>query len=149
MTVIRNMGHGLARCESCETVFVLRNGEHTCEVPHPAMNAAAAEWRASVTKPEPDTKSATTNVDAVLNERGLRYGKFEDHASISQSLKMVVSTVLQDRNERLAPDQQEAIDMIFHKVARIVNGDPNYVDSWVDIAGYAQLVADRLTGNSR
>jgi hypothetical protein len=35
--------------------------------------------------------------------------------------------------------------MIAHKIGRILNGDPNYADSWIDIAGYAQLVADRLT----
>jgi len=34
-------------------------------------------------------------------------------------------------------------------VLGILNGDPNYVDSWVDIAGYAKLVADRLEGNAR
>ena len=34
--------------------------------------------------------------------------------------------------------------MIFHKIGRIVNGDPNYADSWHDIAGYAKLVEDRL-----
>jgi hypothetical protein len=34
--------------------------------------------------------------------------------------------------------------MIVHKLARIVNGDPNYGDSWRDIEGYAKLVADRL-----
>ncbi len=28
-------------------------------------------------------------------------------------------------------------------------GDPNYADSWVDIAGYAKLVADRLEGVER
>jgi hypothetical protein len=41
-------------------------------------------------------------------------------------------------------DQREALDMIAHKIGRILNGDPNYADSWVDIAGYAKLVADRL-----
>ena len=43
-------------------------------------------------------------------------------------------------------DQAEAIDMIFSKLARILNGDPNYADNWIDIAGYATLVADRLEG---
>lgn len=28
---------------------------------------------------------------------------------------------------------------------RILNGDPDYHDSWHDIAGYAQLVADQLS----
>jgi hypothetical protein len=45
--------------------------------------------------------------------------------------------------------QREALEMIAHKIARIINGDPNYADSWVDIAGYAKLVADRLGGTER
>jgi hypothetical protein len=44
----------------------------------------------------------------------------------------------------LAPDQQEALEMIQHKIARILNGDPDYFDNWHDIAGYATLVAMRL-----
>jgi len=39
--------------------------------------------------------------------------------------------------------------MIFSKIARILNGDPNHLDSWTDIAGYATLVADRLQGKIR
>ena len=39
--------------------------------------------------------------------------------------------------------------MILHKVARILNGDPDYVDSWADIAGYAQLVVNILEKRSK
>jgi len=39
--------------------------------------------------------------------------------------------------------------MIAHKIGRIINGDPDYDDSWVDIAGYAKLVSDRLQGTVR
>ena len=46
----------------------------------------------------------------------------------------------------LSPHLKEAIDMIFNKIARILNGNPNHADSWVDIAGYAKLVSDRLDG---
>ena len=42
-------------------------------------------------------------------------------------------------------DQKESLEMIVHKIARILNGDPNYDDSWIDIGGYSKLVADRLT----
>lgn len=87
----------------------------------------------------------TDNITQTLTERGTRYGKFKDHAVISQSLKDVMR--LTDGWDRLACDQIEALEMIAHKVARILNGDPNYADSWVDIAGYAKLVADRLTDN--
>lgn len=46
--------------------------------------------------------------------------------------------------QSLAPDQKEALEMIAHKIGRILNGDPNYHDSWHDIVGYTKLVADRL-----
>jgi hypothetical protein len=41
--------------------------------------------------------------------------------------------------------QRESLDMICNKIGRIVNGDPRLIDSWLDIAGYAQLVVDELT----
>lgn len=89
-------------------------------------------------------KVSASKVDAILTERGKRYGLFTGHAEITQQLKKVVFNGLGDK--RLADDQQEALDMICHKIGRIVNGDPDYADSWVDIAGYAKLVADRLEG---
>jgi hypothetical protein len=71
-----------------------------------------------------------TDIKQTLNERGKRYGSFKGHAEVSQRLKVVI--------------QQEAVDMILHKLARIVNGDANYIDSWRDIVGYTQLVVDEL-----
>ena len=88
-------------------------------------------------------------VEDMLIERGERYGKFEDHARISQDLKNVLYRHLSERKKALAPDQAEALEMIMHKIARIVNGDPDYEDNFYDIAGYAQLVGDRLRGISR
>lgn len=90
-----------------------------------------------------------TNVDKVLEERGSRYGKFVDHAKITQAYKVLTQGALRERDKTLSKSQQEALDMIFHKIGRIINGDPNYADSWVDIAGYAKLVADELEGNSK
>ena len=77
-----------------------------------------------------------------LEERGTRYGAFCDHAEICQELKDVMHDT--PNWESLRPDQKEALEMIHHKIARILNGDPDYVDSWTDIAGYSTLVADRL-----
>lgn len=88
-------------------------------------------------------------IDQVLAERGKRYGKFVGHADISITFKRLQRGFSISRGQVLATDQQEALDMIFHKIARIINGDPNYSDSWVDIAGYAKLVADRLEGVER
>lgn len=88
----------------------------------------------------------TDTIDIILTERGSRYGVFETHAEITQSLKGVINAWVRANNKALASDQQEALDMIAHKVGRIINGDPDYIDSWDDIAGYAKLVADRLRG---
>ena len=81
-----------------------------------------------------------TDIKDILIERGSRYGEFKRHAEITMMLKDTVDAY----SDALSADQCEALDMIMHKVGRILNGDPNYVDSWVDIAGYAKLVADRL-----
>ena len=86
------------------------------------------------------------DITDTLQERGQRYGVFTRHAEISQQLKEVIN---QYQTKVLAADQQEALDMICHKIGRILNGDPDYADSWHDIAGYAQLVADRLNGTDR
>jgi hypothetical protein len=80
----------------------------------------------------------------ILDQRGDRYGPFTSHAAITQNLKSMIDTALVGQRKTLLPFQQEALDMICHKIGRIVNGDPSYHDSWVDIAGYATLVADIL-----
>lgn len=95
-----------------------------------------------------DREAAAENeIDTILDERGARYGDFLTHAEITQRLKQMAYNYISDN--KLAADQIEALDMIFHKIGRIINGDPDYVDSWVDIAGYAKLVADRLQGVER
>ncbi len=91
----------------------------------------------------------TIDVNATLVERGARYGKFTGHAEVTMDLKRLIRAHAIKRNQFLTDDQQEALDMICHKIGRIINGDPNYADSWVDIAGYAKLVADRLEGVER
>jgi hypothetical protein len=86
------------------------------------------------------------DIKDILKERGSRYGKFTDHARLSQKLQEDVFFHLQARNQEIEDDQTEALILICHKLARICNGDPHYGDSWRDIAGYATLVADRLEG---
>lgn len=85
--------------------------------------------------PEPYRQAALT---ATLNERGQRYGDFGKHAQITQDLKAVMADT--PNWETLTPSAKEALEMIAHKIGRILNGDPTYADSWHDIAGYATLV---------
>jgi hypothetical protein len=111
--------------------------------------ALAASQGKGKPKPGEFIETSTNNVDTILNERGSRYGNFLDHARVTQRLKEVAHTFAAQHNKTFDVDHAEALDMIFHKIGRILNGDPNYADSWIDIAGYAQLVADRLEGKIR
>ena len=87
-----------------------------------------------------------SGIETTLAERGSRYGVFLGHGHIAQELKTCIRFHLVARDKKLQYDQQEALDMICHKIARIINGDPDYADSWHDIAGYATLVENRLNG---
>jgi len=84
------------------------------------------------------------SVEDTLKERGKRYGEFINNASTAQMIKFAM------RGGQgwggLTVDQVEALEVIAQKIARIINGDATYADNWHDIAGYAQLVENRLLG---
>lgn len=94
-----------------------------------------------------DVEHKVVDLEGIINARGRRYGVFLKHAEVSQHLKNVIFGYIS--KDALEDDQVEALEMICHKLGRIINGDPNYSDSWIDIAGYARLVADRLEGVNR
>ena len=107
--------------------------------------------------PEPKTSwqkivrevEETSNVDKTLDARAQMYGKFKDGATLMQAIKRTMAAHASKHDKTFADDQWEALEMIVHKMGRIVNGDPDVVDHWVDIAGYATLISDRLEGNAR
>lgn len=82
------------------------------------------------------------NVDATLQERGSRYGEFDEHARITQAIKRAMAD--SPNWASLPDDMKEALEMVAHKAGRILNGDPDYHDSWHDIIGYVRLVEKRL-----
>lgn len=85
------------------------------------------------------------DLGALLIERGRRHGEFRDHARITQNLKaMMIDPGGSSKWQMLSAIQREALEMIQHKIGRILAGDPDYADHWDDIAGYARLVADRV-----
>jgi hypothetical protein len=90
-----------------------------------------------------------SKVDTILDTRQTQYGLFINGATVMIKLKSVLQQHCDLVGTRFEPDQEEAMHMIVHKIGRIVNGNPDNVDSWRDIAGYATLVADRLEGNAR
>lgn len=88
--------------------------------------------------------NVNNDIESTLSVRGENYGVFADGAAIMRDLKSVMSAT--DGWEKLTPSQQEALDMIQHKIGRILNGKPDYDDNWRDIAGYATLILNELTG---
>lgn len=83
-----------------------------------------------------------SNVAATLQERGSRYGEFADHAKIAQGIQDVMRAA--PKWDQLDLDMKQALSVIADKIARILNGDPFYLDNWHDISGYSTLIENRL-----
>lgn len=84
-----------------------------------------------------------TQQQQLTAERGKVHGDFSDVAATAQTLKAVAKG---SKNwQSLSSTQREGVDMILHKVARILCGDPNHRDHWDDIAGYAHITSIRIT----
>lgn len=88
------------------------------------------------------TPEQPLNVDQILQEREHTHGPFPRGAAVMQKMK----AIMRDHPNwpDLAYDQKEALEMICHKMGRIINGNPNTHDHWADMAGYSTLVANRL-----
>lgn len=95
-----------------------------------------------------DANVPKTTTD-LITERGKTHGDYSDHAQCSQNLKYAMQEFT--RGNGLEPWQhlsicaKESLEMIAHKIGRILAGDPDYRDHWDDIAGYAKLAADRCS----
>jgi hypothetical protein len=77
-----------------------------------------------------------------LAEREELYG---DYRHVAYFTRLILSCMEKSNNwDNLHPYQQEALHMIVAKIARILEGNPCYIDSWHDIAGYATLVEKAL-----
>lgn len=66
------------------------------------------------------------------------YGNFANRARIAIGIKNAMH--IAQGWSQLSDAQKQSLDSIADKISRILNGDPNHLDSWHDIAGYAQLV---------
>ena len=85
-----------------------------------------------------------TDIPKTLEERGESYGNYFEQTKIIADFRRVLNKVLQDKRIFLETDQEDALLMIIVKISRILNGNPDHIDNWADIAGYATLVASRL-----
>lgn len=84
-----------------------------------------------------------SGIEKTLQERGKTYGEFPNVAYTSQTLRSCMTEF--DGWDSLNDTQREALTVIAQKIARILNGNPDYLDNWHDIAGYATLVEKSLS----
>lgn len=87
------------------------------------------------------------DVSETLSDRGKTHGDFLMHSTLCQRLRLTMRSFRDPTI--ISPDQLQALEAICDKVARIVCGDPNFIDHWLDIEGYARLVRNRLEANQQ
>jgi len=76
-------------------------------------------------------------------DRQATHGEFTGFADLEQSLK---EAMRQQQNwAELTPAQKSALEMIQHKIARILTGRVDYTDHWDDIVGYGQRARESMT----
>jgi len=85
-----------------------------------------------------------TILDQIDEDRGAAYGEFEKVAACAQGIKEQIVMFKSNRDDVMDTcanhSEQEALDLIATKLARIACGDPEkQEDSWRDIVGYANL----------
>lgn len=83
---------------------------------------------------------------AIIQERAKIRGDFSDQSQVSQDLKDTLRGSANFRDDKLNYGQREALEHILEKIARLATGDPNEIDAWADISGYATLIHNKLTG---
>ena len=91
-------------------------------------------------------KRCQSKIDETLAERQAQYGCFEDVAFVTESIMGILSKVRGNGLQDLPNPHRMALYMIASKMARIVNGDFNHLDSWHDIGGYAKLIEKLIEG---
>ena len=114
-----------------------------------AFTEAAVAASQGKDRPTPKPEPEVSGVGKVLDARAEQYGSFMQSSDTAIRIKGIMHNAVARNEVHLYPDQLQALDMIATKISRIVHGNPNHLDSWIDIAGYATLVADRLQGKTR
>lgn len=86
------------------------------------------------------------DIHDVLAERAATHGDYSVTATIYAHM---VSMFMQNRKSELTTEQMTAVLMILMKLARIGSGNPDEIDHWNDIIGYATLAKQSIEVDRR
>jgi hypothetical protein len=89
-----------------------------------------------------DVEVRSSEIDATLAYRQSTHGDFADVAFRAQEIK--TSFHYGTRWHTLSPVQMESLEMLATKLARLVEGDPDFEDHTVDAIGYLTLMLNDL-----
>ena len=82
---------------------------------------------------------------STIAARQSTHGVFSENTKFIQAAKDLAR---QGPNWATMPAyQREAVDMLMHKIGRILYGDPSHLDHWVDISGYSDRVVKTIKGD--
>lgn len=102
------------------------------------------ESPATVQVPHLEVVKPSSDLEETLKRRSGTHGNFVVQFDTAQRLKEVCKGGT--KYDSMPEPMKEALDMVCHKLSRIVEGDPMFVDHWHDIAGYCQLIDNGLEG---
>lgn len=134
-------------CDRCDAplanvVYYVLGSARYCQDCYTRLPSAPNPETISVDVSKKESSGISDGIDATLAERVSRYGDFAEHARITQNIKRAMHD---SPNWATMPDyMRECLEMVAHKMARILNGDFTYQDSWHDIIGYTRRVEQIL-----
>ena len=106
---------------------------------HPDVRGFHVGFRVCCLPQDPSDLMDSSNS---IPNRDHQHGGMEAVGQLSQSIKISIHAGI--NWHMLTPGEQEALDMIAHKIGRILSGnDPHDPEHWTDLAGYAHAAMRR------
>jgi len=81
--------------------------------------------------------------EGVLSERETTHGSYTNTAAIAQGIKDAMRAHTPGW-DKLTLTQRESLEFIATKIGRIIAGNPNEPDHWLDIKGYSSLALEEI-----
>ena len=82
------------------------------------------------------------SIAKTLATRQSTHGTFSEAAKTVQRMKCLMRE--SPNWSKLSATQREGLEMIVHKLGRVLHGDAKLIDSIRDVIGYATLIQDEL-----
>lgn len=131
------------RCTKCHLTWAIAEQGEGRACPRPCctgtLTIMALTPIPDASKPDAPTAS---KIDDFIEQRKSRYGDYYENARVMQNIKAAMRD--SPNWDRLTPAMKESLEMVAHKIGRILGGDPNFHDNWYDIEGYTNLITKTL-----